>query len=121
MNDYLSSASVILHVVGKTECLLTEDRGKFLLLLDLLFVEDSAELMECILCVTAERRDILRGTLPYVDGSLCNGRRCPAARVVLNGHGDVRNQDALYDIFIGGKIGMREDGRVEIEGHDVRR
>ena len=35
--------------------------------------------------------------------------------------GEVRNQDALYDIFIGGKIGMREDGRVEIEGHDVRR
>ena len=72
MNDYLSSASVVLHVVGKTECLLTEDRGKFLLLLDLLFVEDSAELMECILCVTAERRDILRGIIADVDGSLCN-------------------------------------------------
>ncbi len=73
MHGDLSSASVVLHVVGKTECLLTEDRGKFLLLLDLLFVEDSAELMECILCVTAERRDILRGTLPYVDGSCDNG------------------------------------------------
>jgi len=35
--------------------------------------------------------------------------------------GEVLNQDALYDIFIGGKIGMREDGRVEIEGHDMRR
>ena len=31
----LSSASVILHVVSETECLLTEDRGKLLLLLDL--------------------------------------------------------------------------------------
>ena len=120
MNDYLSSASVVLHVVGKTECLLTEDRGKFLLLLDLLFVEDSAELMECILCVTAERRDILRGTLPYVDGSCDNGDFVLLLASPLTG-GEVLNQDALYDIFIGGKIGMREDGRVEIEGHDMRR
>ena len=73
MHGNLSPASVILHVVGKTECLLTEDRGKFLLLLDLLFVEDSAELIEGILCVTTERRDILRRILPDVDGSLCNG------------------------------------------------
>ncbi|MEQ2869247.1 hypothetical protein AAAV92_10310 [Selenomonas noxia] len=43
MNNYLSSASVVLHVVGKTECLLTKDRGKFLLFLDLLFVKDPAK------------------------------------------------------------------------------
>ena len=85
MNDYLSSASVILHVMSKTECLLTKDRGKLLLLLDLLFVKDPAELIECILCVTTERRDILRRILPDVNGSLCNGRLCPAARVALNG------------------------------------
>ena len=85
MNDYLSSASVVLHVVGETECLLTEDRGKFLLFLDLLFVEDSAELIEGILCVTAERRDILRRILPDVDRSLCNGRRCPAACIAFDG------------------------------------
>ena len=72
MNDYLSSASVVLHVVGETECLLTKDRGKFLLLLDLLLVKDPAELIECILCVTTERRDVLRRILPDVDGSLCN-------------------------------------------------
>ena len=46
MNDYLSSASVVLHVVGETECLLTKDCGKFLLLLDLLFVKDSAEFVQ---------------------------------------------------------------------------
>ena len=92
MNDYLSFASVVLHVVGKTECLLTEDGGKFLLFLDLLLVKDSAELMECILCVTAEGRDILRRILPYVDGSLCNGRFCPAARIALDRHGDVRRK-----------------------------
>ena len=72
MNDYLSSASVVLHVVGKTECLLTEDGGKFLLLLNLLLVKDSAEFIECVLCVTTERRDVLCRILPYVDGSLCN-------------------------------------------------
>ena len=58
--------------MGETECLLTEDCGKFLLLLDLLFVKDSAELVECVLCVTTERRDVLRRILPDVDGSLCN-------------------------------------------------
>ena len=85
MHGNLSSASVVLHVVGKTECFLTKDRGKFLLLLDLLFVEDSVELIECILCITTERRDILRGILPDVDRSLCNGRRCPAARIAFDG------------------------------------
>ena len=90
MNDYLSSAPIVLHVVGETECLLTEDRGKFLLLLDLLLVKDSAELVECILCVTTQRRDVLRRILPYVDGAGRDGRRCPAARIALGRHGDVR-------------------------------
>ena len=72
MHGNLSSASVVLHVVGEPECLLTEDGGKLLLLLDLLLVKDSAELVECILCVTTERRDVLRRILPDVDGSLCN-------------------------------------------------
>ena len=67
--------------MGETEFLLTEDRGKLLLLLNLLFVKDPAELVEGILCVTAQRRDILRRILPDVDGSRCNGRRCPAARI----------------------------------------
>ena len=76
--------------------------------------------MECILCVTAERRDILRGILPYVDGSCDNGDFVLLLASPLTG-GEVLNQDVLYDIFIGGKIGMREGGRVEIEGNDVRR
>ena len=74
MHGNLSPAPVVLHFVDETECLLTEDRGKLLLLLDLLLVKDSAELIECILCVTTQLRDILRRILPYVDGSLCNGR-----------------------------------------------
>ena len=92
MYGNLSSASVVLHVVGETECLLTEDSRKFLLLLDLLLVKDSAELIECVLCVTTERRDILRRVFPYVDGSLCNGRRCPAARIALDRHGKIRRK-----------------------------
>ena len=46
---------------------------KFLLLLDLLFVKEPAELVEGILCVTTQSRDVLRRILPYVDRSLCNG------------------------------------------------
>ena len=78
--------------MGETECLLTEDRGKFLLLLDLLLVKGSAELIEGVLCVTAQRRDVLRGILPDVDGAGRDGRRCPAARIALDGHGDVRRK-----------------------------
>ena len=90
MHGNLSSASVVLHVVGETECLLTEDGGKLLLLLDLLLVKDSAELMECILCVTTQRRDVLRRVFPYVDGAGGNGRLCPDACIALGAHGDIR-------------------------------
>ena len=83
----LSSAPVVLHIVGESECLLTENGGKFLPLLDLLFVKDSVELVECILCVTAEGRDILRRILPDVDGSRCNGnfycKKCIALRILF--------------------------------------
>ena len=88
MNDHLSSASVILHIVGETECLLTKDRGKFLPLLDLLLVKDSAELIEGILCVTAERRDVLCRILPDVDGSLCDDNfyceKCIGLRILFS-------------------------------------
>ena len=74
--------------MGKTECLLTKDRSKFLLLLDLLLVKDPAELIECILCVTTERRDILRRILPDVDGSLCNDNfyceKCIGLRILFS-------------------------------------
>ena len=60
---------------------------KFLLLLDFLLVKDSAELVEGILCVTAQSRDVLRGILPYVDGSLCNDNfyceKCIGLRILF--------------------------------------
>ena len=103
MNNYLSSTSVILHVVGETECLLTEDSRKLLLLLDLLLVKDSAKLIERVLCVTAQCRDVLRGILPDVDGAGSNGRRCRAARIALDRHGDIRRKTfGVVDfIFLG--------------------
>jgi len=58
-------------------------------------LKDPAELIERVLGVTTERRDVLRRILPYVDGSLCNGRRCPAACIALDGHGDVRRARPL--------------------------
>ena len=50
-------------------------------------LKDPAEFVECVLCATTQSRGILRRILPDVDGSLCNGRRCPAARIALDGHG----------------------------------
>ena len=64
-------------------------RGTRLRVRSTLLVKDSGELIEGILCVTAERRDILRRILPEIDAGR-DGRRCPAARVALDGHGDVR-------------------------------
>ena len=88
MYGNLSPASVILHIVSETECLLTEDRGKFLLLLDLLLVKDSAKLIERVLCVTAQCRDVLRRILPDVDGSLCNDNfyceKCIGLRILFS-------------------------------------
>ena len=56
---------------------------KFLLLLDLLFVKEPAELVEGILCVTTQSRDVLCRILPYVDGSLCNDNFCCEKCIVL--------------------------------------
>ena len=66
-------------------------------------LKDPAELIERVLGVTTERRDVLRRILPYVDGSLCNGRRCPAARITFDGHGKTRGKtDSVIDfIFLG--------------------
>jgi|GEM_PF-6939251 len=69
---------------------LAEYAHELLLFLDLLLVKDSAKLIEGVLCVTTQLRDILRRILPDVDRSLCNGRRCPAACIAFDGHGDIR-------------------------------
>ena len=53
-------------------------------------LKDPAEFVECVLCITTQSRGILRRILPDIDGSLCNGRLCPAACIDFDGHGDVR-------------------------------
>ena len=58
----------------RTEGFFAEYVYEFLLFLNLLLVKDSAKLIEGVLCVTAECRDILRRILPYVDGSYGNSR-----------------------------------------------
>ena len=50
-----------------------------------------------ILCITAERRDVLCRIFPYVDRTGRDGRRCRAACIVLDGHGDDRQ--SLYAIL----------------------
>ena len=70
-------------------------RGTRLRVRSTLLVKDSGELIEGILSATTERRDILRRIFPDVDRSLCNGRRCPAARIAFDGHGDVRCKDLV--------------------------
>ena len=58
----------------ETEGFFAEYVYEFLLFFDTLLVENSAKLVEGVLYVSTEGRDILRRILPYVDGSLCNGR-----------------------------------------------
>ena len=57
MNQNFSSTAIVGEVTHETECLLTEDSRKFLLFFDLLFVKDSAELIQFHLtcCCLAER------------------------------------------------------------------
>ena len=74
-------------VANESVTLTGKDIHQLLFLFHIIFVKDSAELIERVLCVTAQCRDVLRRILPDVNGSLCNGRLCPAARVALNGRG----------------------------------
>ena len=57
MNQNFSSTAIVGEVTHETECLLTEDSRKLLLLLDLLLVKDSAKLIEGhSLCHGSEQR-----------------------------------------------------------------
>ena len=46
MNQNFSSTAIVGEVMHETECLLTEDSGKFLLFFDLIFVKDSAAFIQ---------------------------------------------------------------------------
>ena len=88
MNDRLSSASVVGEIMRETEGFFAEYVYEFLLFFDILLVENSAKLIEGVLCVTAECRNVLRGILPDVDGSLCNDNfyceKCIGLRILFS-------------------------------------
>ena len=102
MRGNLAPAAIVLHVVQETECLLSEYGGKLLLFLDAFLVKDSAKLVQCVRCVTAEGRDVLRGILTDVDCS-CGGNGFLTAVSVSDdgcGEGRASSPMVLYSINI---------------------
>ena len=51
-------------------------------------LKDPAEFVECVLCATTQRRDVLCRILPDVDGSLCNDNfyceKCIGLRILFS-------------------------------------
>ena len=70
MKQNFTSTAIVGEIMHETECFFTEDIDELFLFLNTLLVENSTELVESVLCVSTEGRDILRRILPYVDGSL---------------------------------------------------
>ena len=71
-------------------------RRQVLLLLDLLLVKDSAELIEGVLGVTAQRRDVLRRVFPYVDRTGRDGRFCGVSTLYLENYHCIFNVPFLH-------------------------
>ena len=82
-----SAAAVVGEVVGEAEGFFTEGLGKFLLLFNFLLVKDTPKLVQSVVRITIEGRDVLRGILANVDCSLRYGRSCRAVRIALGRHG----------------------------------
>ena len=87
MNGDFSAAAVVGEVMGEAEGFFAKDFGKFLLLFDLLLVKDALKLVQSVVRITTEGRDVLRGILANADCSQCNGRSCRAVRIALGRHG----------------------------------
>ena len=82
-----SAATIVGEVVRETEGFFAEHLGKFLLLFDLLLVKDAPKLVQSVVRITIEGRDVLRGILANLNRSRCNGRSCRAVRIALGRHG----------------------------------
>ena len=54
-----------------------------------MLVKDAPKLVQSVVRITTEGRDVLRGILTNVDCSRCNGRTCRAVRIALGRHGKV--------------------------------
>ena len=87
MDGDFSAAAVVGEVMGEAEGFFTEGFGQFLLLFNFLLVKDASKLVQSVVRITIEGRDVLRGILANVDCSRCNGRSCRAVRIALGRHG----------------------------------
>ena len=87
MDGDFSAAAVVGEVMREAEGFFAKDFGKFLLLFDLLLVKDALKLVQSVVRITTEGRDVLRGILANADCSQCNGRSCRAVRIALGRHG----------------------------------
>ena len=87
MDGDFSAAAVVGEVMGEAEGFFTEGFGQFLLLFNFLLVKDAPKLVQSVVRITIEGRDVLRGILANVDCSRCNGRSCRAVRIALGRHG----------------------------------
>ena len=87
MDGDFSAAAVVGEVMGEAEGFFTEGLGKFLLLFNFLLVKDAPKLVQSVVRITIEGRDVLRGILANVDRSRCYGRSCRAVRIALGRHG----------------------------------
>ena len=88
MCSNLASATVVLHIVQKTEGFFAKDFGKLLLLFYHLLIKDSAELVQHVLCITIESRDILRGIFSHFDRTRCNSSARRAVCITFRRHGE---------------------------------
>ena len=87
MDGDFSAVAVVGEVMGEAEGFFTEGFGQFLLLFNLLLVKDTPKLVQSVVRITIEGRDVLRGILANVDCSRCYSRSCRAVRIALGRHG----------------------------------
>ena len=92
MDGDFPAAAVVGQVMCEAEGFLAEGGSEFLLFFDLLLVKDTSKFVQRVRRIAAQGRDVLRGILADVDGSLSDGRLRRAACLSLGRHGDVRGE-----------------------------
>ena len=88
----LPAAAVVGEVMGEAEGFFAEGLGKLLLLFNLLLVKDASKLVQSVVRITIEGRDILCGILTNINRSPCYSRTGRAVRIALGRHGETRGE-----------------------------
>ena len=86
MDGDFPAAAVVGQVMGKAEGFLAEG-GKFLLFFDLLLIEDTSKFIQRVRRIAAQGGDVLRGIVPHINRSRCNGRLRRAVCIALGRQG----------------------------------